>query len=97
MRVRCKLIVTVHSNIQTEQMTCLRRLLGAQVTLQSSLSWHHSGNTRTTVLPPRQEKRVLVRSRECGRFVVTLAVTSYRNLNVTSKCQRSLRDIAGER
>lgn len=52
------------------------------------------GKTRNTVLPPRQEKRVLVRSRECGRFVVTLAVTSYRNLNVTSKCQRSLRDIA---
>lgn len=50
--------------------------------------------TRNTVLPPRREKRVLVRSRECGRFVVTLAVTSYRNLNVTSKCQRSLRDIA---
>lgn len=52
------------------------------------------GKTRNTVLPPRQEKCVLVRSRECGRFVVTLAVTSYRNLNVTSKCQCSLRDIA---
>lgn len=56
------------------------------MTLQSSLSWNHNGNTASWAK---------LGTRCCrGRFVVTLAVTSYRNLNVTSKCQRSLRDIA---